>query len=252
MISTYVALQADAENRDIGTSQPRPPPITATYLAPDEIAADPEQTRDRLRRYTYVESEITRPDPGASAQGQAQPGGSRPDGDPDTDGAPGEHDAAAIVTALYQGHALALIRLAYIMLADRQAAEDVVQDAFCGLYRAWPRLPDHGNPLAYVRASVVNGCRTVHRQARRVRAPLPEPDAASAESVAMAGEEQRATVAALNRLPPRQREAIVLRFYACLAEQDVAQAMGVSRGTVKSTTARGLAALGRILREELQ
>ena len=69
--------------------------------------------------------------------------------------------------------------------------------------------------------------------------------------MALAGEEQRATVAAVSRLPPRQREAIVLRYYAGLPEQEVAAAMGVSRGTVKSTTARGLAALGRILREEL-
>ena len=171
----------------------------------------------------------------------------------DGPGAGGESnalDAAHVVTALYEGHALALIRLAYIMLGDRHAAEDVVQDAFCGLYRAWPRLSDHANPLGYVRASVVNGCRSVHRRARRVPAPLAELDAASAESEAMAGVEQRATAAALLQLPPRQREAIVLRFYAGLPEQEVAQVMGISRGTVKSTTARGLAALGRVLRED--
>jgi RNA polymerase sigma factor (sigma-70 family) len=125
-----------------------------------------------------------------------------------------------------------------------------VQDAFCGLYRAWDRLPVGGNPGGYVRVSVVNGCRSVHRRARRTPVPLAGPDAASAESEAMAGEEQRATAAALNLLPPRQREAIVLRFYADLPEQEVARVMGVSRGTVKSTTARGMAALGRILREE--
>jgi len=163
---------------------------------------------------------------------------------------PGELDAARVVAELYESHALALIRLAYLMLGDRHAAEDVVQDAFSALYRAWHRLSDHANLPAYVRASVVNGCRSVHRRARRAPVPLAEPDAASAESEALAGEEQRATVAAVNKLPPRQREAIVLRFYAGLPEQEVAQAMGISRGTVKSTTARGLAALGRILREE--
>jgi RNA polymerase sigma factor (sigma-70 family) len=62
--------------------------------------------------------------------------------------------------------------------------------------------------------------------------------------------ERSAVVSALRLLPGRQREAIVLRYYADLPEPEVAQAMGVSRGTVKSTTARGLAALGRILREE--
>lgn len=162
---------------------------------------------------------------------------------------PGEPDAAHAVTALYEEHALSLIRLAYVILGDRHAAEDVVQDAFSGLYRAWHRLPDRANLLGYLRVSVVNGCRSVYRRARRVPA-LAEPDAASAESVVMAGEEQRATFAALKQLPVRQREAIVLRFYADLAEPEVAQAMGVSRGTVKSNTSRGLATLGRILREE--
>lgn len=166
--------------------------------------------------------------------------------------ASGELDAAHMVTALYDSHALALIRLAYLMLGDRHGAEDVVQDAFLNLYRAWPRLPDRTNLLGYLRVSVVNGSRSVHRRARRLPPPLAEPDAASAESEVLAGEEQRATVTALSQLPPRQREAIVLRYYAGLPEQEVARAMGVSRGTIKSTTARGMAALGRILREEEQ
>ncbi len=54
---------------------------------------------------------------------------------------------------------LGLTRLAFIMLGDRQAAEDVVQEAFCGLYRVWNRLPDHGNVHGYLRVSVLNGCR---------------------------------------------------------------------------------------------
>jgi len=166
------------------------------------------------------------------------------------DGEAGELDAAQEVAALYEAHALALIRLAYITLGDQQTAEDVVQDAFSGLYRAWHRLPDRANLLGYLRVSVVNGCRTAHRRARRKPAALAEPDGASAESVVLAGEERRATVAALKRLPPRQREAIVLRYYAGLPEQEIARVMGVTRGTVKSTTARGMATLGRILREE--
>ena len=169
--------------------------------------------------------------------------------DPAVDAGTGS-GAEAAVGALYRAQAVALIRLAYLMLGDRHAAEDVVQDAFSGLFRAWHRVADHGNLPGYLRVSVVNGCRSVHRRARRVPVSLAEPDAASAESEALAGEEQRATLAAVNRLPPRQREAIVLRFYAGLPEQEIAQAMGVSRGTVKSTTAKGLAALGRILREE--
>ncbi len=80
--------------------------------------------------------------------------------------------------------------------------------------------------------------------------PGPLPPAPSAEAAALVGEEQRAAVAALRCLPPRQREALVLRYFADLPEPETAAAMRVSRGTVKSTTARALAALGRMLREE--
>lgn len=172
--------------------------------------------------------------------------------DPDSGVAGGEPDAGQAVTALYQAHALGLTRLAFLMLGDRQAAEDVVQDAFCGLYRAWDRMSDHTHALGYVRASVLNGSRSVLRRTRRAAKPLPAPAAvASAEVTALAGEERREMVAALRRLPPRQREALVLRYFADLPEQETARAMGVSRGTVKSTTARALAALGRMLQEEL-
>ena len=158
--------------------------------------------------------------------------------------------AASAVTALYRSHALGLTRLAFIMLGDRQSAEDVVQEAFCGLFRAWDRLPDEANFLGYLRASVVNGCRTVIRRRKRTPQSLAVPPAPSAEASMLVGEERRATVAALRRLPPRQREALVLRYFADLPEQETAEAMGISRGTVKSTTVRGLAALGRMLRED--
>jgi RNA polymerase sigma-70 factor (sigma-E family) len=158
--------------------------------------------------------------------------------------------AAHAVTALYRSHALGLTRLAFIMLGDRQSAEDVVQEAFCGLFRAWDRLPDEANVLGYLRVSVVNGCRTVIRRRKRTPQSLTVPPAPSAEASMLVGEERRATVAALRRLPPRQREALVLRYFADLPEQETAEAMGISRGTVKSTTARGLAALGRMLRED--
>lgn len=159
-------------------------------------------------------------------------------------------DAGLALTELYQAHALGLTRLAFVMLGDRHAAEDVVQEAFYGLYRAWGRLPDHGNVLGYLRVSVLNGCRSAVRRARRVPRPLAVLPAASAEAVVLVGEEQRAAVAALRRLPPRQREVLVLRYFADLPEHEIALAMGVSRGTVKSTAARALAALGRMLRED--
>jgi len=157
------------------------------------------------------------------------------------------------VTALYEAHALGLIRLAVVMLGDRPAAEDVVQEAFCGLYRRWHALSEEANALAYVRSSVINGCRTALR--RRVRqltlAGFAEAgEADSAESAVLLGEEHRQVLLAIRRLPSRQREALVLRYYLDLDEAEIASCMQVSRGTVKSTTSRALAALGRILEEQ--
>ena len=167
----------------------------------------------------------------------------------------GSRDAATrdTVTALYQAHAVGLIRLAVVMLGDRPAAEDVVQAAFCGLYRRWNALSDAGNALPYVRSSVLNGCRSVlrhrNRRAGRAASNTGWETAESAESSALVGEEHRQVLAALRRLPARQREALVLRYYLELGEPEIAQSMGISPGTVKSTTSRALAALGCLLKE---
>jgi RNA polymerase sigma-70 factor (sigma-E family) len=169
-------------------------------------------------------------------------------GDTDADS-----DATAGVTALYQAHAVGLIRLAIVMLGDRAAAEDVVQDAFLGLYRHWDRLAAPGNALTYVRSAVLNRCRNALRQrGQRERHDRldPGPTASeSAEAVALIGQEHQQVLAAIRALPDRQREALVLRFYLDLSEEETARAMGVSRGTVKSATSRAVAALGRKLKE---
>ena len=156
------------------------------------------------------------------------------------------------VTALYQAHALGLVRLAVLMVGDQQAAEDVVQDAFLGLYRRWSALKDQDRALSYARSSVLNGCRMVLRaRSSRDKITLAAPDdIESAEATALLGEANREVIAALRRLPARQREAVVLRYYLDMSEDQAAQAMRVSRGTVKSATSRGLAALGRLLKEE--
>jgi RNA polymerase sigma-70 factor (sigma-E family) len=160
-------------------------------------------------------------------------------------------DADETVAGLYQAHASGLVRLAVVILGDYQAAEDVVQDAFCGLYRRWAELSDPAKALRYARAAVVNGCRSVQRyQSRRTGHPADEPASASAEAAALVGEEHRAVLAAVRLLPPRQREAIALRYFADLDEAQIAQAMGVSRGTVKSAISRGVAALGKYLGED--
>jgi RNA polymerase sigma-70 factor (sigma-E family) len=137
------------------------------------------------------------------------------------------------------------------MIGDQPTAEDVVQDAFLGLYRRWSALHDVDNALGYLRSSVLNGCRSFHRLKYRrqaIRLDPPE-DADSAEAEALLGEAHQEILAALRRLPDRQREAVVLRYYLEMTEGETAKAMGVTLGTVKSSTFRGLAALSRILKE---
>lgn len=162
--------------------------------------------------------------------------------------------AEQAVAALYRAHALGLVKLAVIMTGEQASAEDIVQDAFLGLYRRWDSLPDTSQPLAYLRASVLNGCRTMlSRRSRTGTAADTEPPGESGESAedrALLSEEQRAVARAIRRLPDRQPEALVLRYYLDMSEEQTARAMGISRGTVKSATSRALAAVGRLLREE--
>jgi RNA polymerase sigma-70 factor (sigma-E family) len=159
-------------------------------------------------------------------------------------------DAEIAVGALYQAHALPLIRLAYITLGDRASAEDVVQDAFCGLFKRWDHLAENGKALAYVRASVLNGCRSVLRHRAVLRRKVTHQVAAeSAESEMLSGEERYQLMRAVRRLPTRQREALVLRFYLDLPDGEIARVMGVRPSTVRSTMHRALETLGRILKE---
>jgi RNA polymerase sigma-70 factor (sigma-E family) len=164
-------------------------------------------------------------------------------------------DANSGVTALYQAHAVGFIRLAIVMLGERTAAEDVVQEAFFGLYRHWSGLADPANALAYVRSAVLNGCRNVLRvRGRAVRlgtAAVDEPVVGeSADAATLVGEEHHEVLAAIRALPDRQREALVLRYYLDMSEKETASAMGISQGTVKSTTSRAVAALARMLKED--
>jgi len=172
--------------------------------------------------------------------------------DSPTETLPASLEAGRHVAALYQAHALALVRLAVLMTGDQPTAEDVVQDAFLGLYRRWQALHDADKALGYLRSSVLNGCRSVHRVRFRRQGIIldPQGNAGSAEAEAMLGEAHREVLAALRRLPRRQREAVVLRYYLDMTEEQAATAMGVARGTVKSATSRGLSALARMLKEE--
>lgn len=160
-------------------------------------------------------------------------------------------DADAAVTALYRSHYAAMVRLATLLLRDSAVAEEVVQDAYVALHRRWKRLRDPSHAVAYLRTSVVHGTRSVQRR-RAVAARHPEdplPDAPSAESGAMRSAAGDAVVVALRSLPRRQREALVLRYYAGLTETEIATTMKISNGAVKSHTSRGMAALRTVLEE---
>jgi RNA polymerase sigma-70 factor (sigma-E family) len=164
---------------------------------------------------------------------------------------PAEWDAARAVTTIYTTHYRSLVRLAVLLVRDVATAEEVVQDSFIAMHAAWRRLRDTEKALSYLRQSVVNRSRSVlrHRVVVDKNAPKPAPDMPSAEQGAISLLERSAVIAALRTLPPRQREALVLKYYADLSEAQIATAMGISRGAVKSHTARGVAALRVVLEE---
>ena len=162
-------------------------------------------------------------------------------------------DHLADVFRQYQAE---LVRLAAFILADKPAAEDIVQDVFVRLQH---RLRQHGDlldrvggPLPYLRSAVINGCRSALRRRVLIRRhadrDLPCPPL-SAEEAALLSEDRRQVLAALATLPPRRREVLVMRFYLGLSEAEIAATLGISPGTVKSSAARGLDSLARALKE---
>ena len=163
-----------------------------------------------------------------------------------------EWSADRAVLDLYSEHYRALVRLAALLVRDTPTAEEVVQDSFVAMHGGWQRLRDTEKALAYLRQSVVNRSRSVLRHRTVVDKNLQKapPDMPSAEHGALILLERSAVVAALRELPDRQREAIVLRYYADLSEAEIATAMGISRGAVKSHTARGMTALRTALERE--
>jgi RNA polymerase sigma-70 factor (sigma-E family) len=163
-----------------------------------------------------------------------------------------EWSADRAVIELYSQHYRALVRLAALLVRDTPTAEEVVQDSFVAMSGGWQRLRDTEKALAYLRQAVVNRSRSVLRHRTVVDKNLQKapPDMPSAEHGALVLLERSAVVAALRGLPDRQREALVLRYYADLSEAEIATAMGISRGAVKSHTARGMSALRNALEQE--
>jgi RNA polymerase sigma-70 factor (sigma-E family) len=180
---------------------------------------------------------------GATADGQGGRVGAQ---------APQGHAAEAL-TELFRDHHLELVRLALLMVGDLATAEDVVQDAFERLHRGWRGLRQPSSSLAYVRSSVLNGCRSVHRRAavaRKHQPELAEPPDAGGPDAASAAADRSEMAAALRSLPRRQREVLVLRYYLDLDVAEIAGTLRISPSGVRAATTRGLAALAKALRED--
>lgn len=145
---------------------------------------------------------------------------------------------------LFEMHYASMLRLAVLLGADDP--ENVVAEAYYQIYRKWRRLRDTEAAEAYLRSTVCNltRMRIRHLQVARKHEEKPtEEVVASAESTALLHDDQRVLIDALQQLPARQREALVLRHWLGLKEQEIAAAMGISCGSVKTHTARGIAAL---------
>lgn len=162
--------------------------------------------------------------------------------------APAPALADAAITDLYRAHWQGLVRLAWLLLHDDGEAEEVVQNAFIATHRHYGRLRDERQALPYLRRSVLNGARSALRHrgvAERYAASLAGRRlvAVSAEDEALAATVDPDLVRALASLPTRQREVLVLRYFADWSEADIASALGISTGSVKAHHSRGLTRL---------
>jgi RNA polymerase sigma-70 factor (sigma-E family) len=160
-------------------------------------------------------------------------------------------DADTAVDQLYASHYRQLVRLSVLLVHDVETAEEVVQDSFVAMHGRWRTLREPDKALAYLRQTVVNRSRSVLRR-RGVQArhtPPVVPDHHGADHDALAAERRREVLDALRALPTRQREVLALRYYLDLSEADIADALGISRGAVKSHASRGTAALRPLLED---
>lgn len=159
--------------------------------------------------------------------------------------------AESVLRDLYDRHWVGLVRLAGLLLGSTDQCEEVVQDAYVAIFRRLDRFADAGDAYGYLRTSVVNGCRSVHRHRAVVtRKPVPpDPAPALPDELAVRRETDEHVMAAVRTLPQRQQEVLVLRYYADASEAEIAETLGISRGAVKSHAHRGMNALRGLLVE---
>lgn len=161
-----------------------------------------------------------------------------------------ERDGSEAVSGLFLAHHRRLVGLASLLVDDRQSAEDVVQEAFAGLYRRWRRLRDPNSAVAYLNRAVVNGSRDSLRRGRRAGSAMsrlvPRSESlVSAEGEVVQHQDADLLWAAVTALPRRQRQVLVLRYYLDQSETEIAETLDISRGSVKTHASRGIAALAQ-------
>ncbi len=147
-----------------------------------------------------------------------------------------------------EGRSLALLRTAYALCGDRHAAEDLVQGALAKLYRRWGKVDE---PEGYVRRIIYNDQVSRWRRLSVMREdPVDDvPEGALPDRAAVV-DDRLDVWQLLQRLPPRQRAVLVLRYYEDLSEREIAAVLGCSLGTVRSQASRAIAKL-RVLAPEL-
>ena len=160
------------------------------------------------------------------------------------------------VERLYTAHYRQLVRLSVLLVRDQETAEEVVQDAFVALHRTWRGIRDPHAGLAYLRQAVVNRSRSVlrhravehrHLTSAAAQEAAATPSLPGADDAVVRRAHRAAVLDALQQLSERQREVLVLRYYLDLDEAGIAEALGISRGAVKSHASRGAAALRTLL-----
>ena len=159
-------------------------------------------------------------------------------------------EARPTVDELYHARRLSLVRLAVLMVDDLPTAEDIVQDVFAKLVRRHGTdLSSISDPHAYLTTGVMNAARSALRRRRSARAyRAPEPGLApAAEDEALLAYGDVAVLEALGELTVRQRQVVVLRYWSELSEQEIAETLRISRGTVKSTASRAIGILRSLL-----
>lgn len=161
------------------------------------------------------------------------------------------HQAAPVthpLEVLYEREYRKLVRLASVLIDDRATCEEIVQDAFVRTLVSWASVLDEAKAPAFLRSAVLNGARSRLRR-RAVARRHPEAPLAPMPSMETASVDHQVVIGALRRLPDRQRDCVVLRYYLDLPEREIAATLGISNGSVKTHLHRGLATLAASLED---